>query len=303
MAVISSFGEVSGLPVIDRDTCTHCGACAETCPTGVLTMDGDTVLVDVAVTFGCIACGQCMMACPTGSVAVTGRRVSPDQLVELPGPARRASADQLEALFLARRSVRRFQPDDVPGDVVDRVVAAAATAPMGIPPWEVGVVVFRGRPKVRELARDVAHTYAGLLKWMDNAAVMGLLRVFAKKATYDQFRSFILPLGRDVVAARRAGQDKVLYDAPAALLFHTSPYADGADAFIACTYAMLAAESLGLGSTMIGCAAPPLARRRDLLRKYGVPERSKPAIVLILGYPATTYVRGIRRPFLAVKDF
>ena len=60
------------------------------------------------------------------------------------------------------------------------MVAAAATAPMGIPPWEVGVIVLRGRPKVRELARDVAHTYAGLLKWMDNRAVMGLLRAFAK---------------------------------------------------------------------------------------------------------------------------
>jgi len=33
MSVISSLGEVSGVPVIDRATCTLCGDCAEACPT------------------------------------------------------------------------------------------------------------------------------------------------------------------------------------------------------------------------------------------------------------------------------
>jgi len=43
-----------------------------------------------------------------------------------------------------------------------------------------------------------------------------------------------------------------------------------ADAHISATYAMLAAESLGLGSCMIGSASPFLVRSKQLLQKYGL---------------------------------
>ena len=46
--------------------------------------------------------------------------------------------------------------------------------------------------------------------------------------------------------------DLLFYGAPCVLLFHQSPYADPVDGHIACTYAMIAAESLGLGTCMIG---------------------------------------------------
>jgi nitroreductase len=244
-----------------------------------------------------------MMVCPTGGIAVTGRRLSPQDLVDLPPEEVRATPEQVEALFLSRRSVRKFQEDEVPREVLDRVVAAAATAPMGIPPWDVGVVVFWGRDKVRELAKDTAQLYAGMLKYGDNAAASILLRPFLKRATYEQFRSFILPLGRKIVGEAKVGRDAVLHDAPAALLFHASPYADAADAFIPCTHAMIAAHALGLGTTMIGCLAPPLARNKDLLRKYGIPEGHQPKIALILGYGASHFRRAIRRPFHSVRYY
>ncbi|MBE0603135.1 MAG: nitroreductase family protein, partial [Deltaproteobacteria bacterium] len=100
----------------------------------------------------------------------------------------------------------------------------------------------------------------------------------------------------------KKGVDYVLYDAPATLLFHTSPYSDGADAYIACTCGMIAAEAMGLGTCMIGCLPPVLERRKDLKRKHGIPEGHTPRIALILGYPAVRFRKGIRRPFLSVKD-
>ena len=50
----------------------------------------------------------------------------------------------------------------------------------------------------------------------------------------------------------RQGVDWFFYDAPLALYFYASPYADPADPLIPATYAMLAGESLGLGTCMLG---------------------------------------------------
>jgi nitroreductase/NAD-dependent dihydropyrimidine dehydrogenase PreA subunit len=300
MGVISSLGDAPGNPVIDKVTCTVCGLCVTACPVGVLTRSEEGIRADNSTMFGCIACGQCMMACPTGSVAVTGRRLSPDDLVDLPPREQRATVEQLEALLLARRSIRHFLPDELPRELLERVVADATMAPMGIPPWEVGVTVFHGRARVRELAQDTADGYAGLLRILGNPPGKALFRLVTKKTAWQQFESFILPLGRAIVEGRRQGEDLALYDAPAALLFHVSPYADGADAFIACTYAMVAAEALGLGSCMIGCVAPVIGRRKELLRKYGLPAGHAPKIVLILGYPAVAFEKAVRRPFQSV---
>ena len=301
MGIIGSFGDEAGRPAIDRSTCTVCGECAEICPGGVLARGDREILIDHSSAFDCIGCGHCMMVCPSGSIAVTGRKLAPGDVVDLPAASLRATFDQLEALYLSRRSIRRFREEAVPREAIDKVIAAAATAPMGIPPWEVGVTVYHGRDKVRELAGDTADAYEKLLKFFDGPAGF-LFRRMMKKAARQQFDSFILPLGRLLVEGRKKGADYVLYDAPAALLFHASPYGDGADAYIACTYAMVAAEAMGLGTCMIGCLPPVLARRKDLMEKHGVPDGNVPKLVLILGYPAVRFRKAIRRPFLSVMD-
>jgi ferredoxin len=303
MGAISSLGSEPGKPVVDRTKCTMCGACIRACPVGVLTEEYAVIAVDRDRAFGCIACGQCMMVCPQECIEVTGRGIRPEHVEALPPREGRAGAEALEALMLSRRSVRHFTGEDVSREMIDRVVAAAATAPMGIPPWEVGVTVFHGRAKVDELARDTCAAYEGFLRFVDNPLANGALRLFLKKSAGQWFKSFIIPLGRELVAGRKAGKDLVLYDAPAALMFHVSPYADGADAFIACTYAMLAAEALGLGSTMIGCVAPVVGRSKPLLQKYGLPAGHTPKLVLILGHPAISYRRAIRRPFRSVNYY
>jgi nitroreductase len=172
---------------------------------------------------------------------------------------------------------------------------------MGIPPWDVGCVIIRGRNRVRTVADDIITGYEGFLK-LFKPWLLTLMRPFMKRSAYEQMTSFIVPLAKSYVEGRHQGRDLLFYDAPAVLLFHHSPYVDASEAMIACTYAMLAAESLGLGTTMIGAAAPILVRNRKQCRRLGIPDGNKPAIALIIGYPAVRFRRGVTRRFASVSS-
>jgi Fe-S-cluster-containing hydrogenase component 2 len=298
MAVIHSIYREPGKVEIDESSCLKCGKCAEICTIDVLTLTDGRVNIRNDNPFGCLTCGHCMLVCPNGSVTVTGRDLSPEDLLPLPPPEKRATGDALADLMLSRRSIRRFSEREVDEADINRIVEMAESAPMGIPPWDVGCLTVLGRVRVRELAAEIIKGYEGFLKI---SGVFSLLRPFTGRATHERFRHFIMPLAEMYVESSRKGNDALFYDAPAVMIFHHSPYAESADAMIACTYAMLAAESLGLGSTMIGGAAPILQRNMALCLKLGIPRGNTPAIALILGHPDVTFQRAVRRRFSSAK--
>jgi len=289
-----------GRPRVDAKLCTVCGLCAAVCPSGTLRMGDDGVLVDPDTDFGCIACGQCMAICPSGAVTVSGRGLSVDDRLPLPAASEMASDEQLGALLIRRRSRRHFDDREVPRAVLERVIELASTAPIGVPPSEVRLTVFHGRDKVREFAADVVGiTRRGMptLRFMAGP----LMRPLIGKAASEMFRTFVIPLAETITAEADRGRDVLLYDAPAAILFSQPAYGE-ADADIVATYAMLAAESLGLGTCMIGSASPFLVRDKALLAKYGLPAKPKLGLVLVMGYaryPKFHY--GVRRSLADVN--
>ena len=286
-------------PRIDRTTCNNCGLCAGVCGGQPLAVVNGKVEIDPESALGCLACGQCMMICPTGSISVNGRNLSPKDILELPPRDSRATPEQLEALLLRRRSIRQFKENEVGREIVDKVLRIASSAPMGIPPSDVGIVVLHGRDKVKAFSDEVMSTFDRTMKIM-NPVTMALYRPFINKVTYDSLKEFVIPLSTLMTKERESGGDPLLYGAPVAFLFHSSPYAEPGDCYIAATYAMIAAESLGLGTCMIGMVAPFLERDTKLKAKHGIPKRNKPSIVLLMGYPGTSFKRGVRRRFASV---
>ncbi|PLX80819.1 MAG: nitroreductase [Desulfuromonas sp.] len=295
MAIKHSLYNEEGIVSVAADHCCRCGLCVETCPAEVLILDGETVR-QISDGFGCIACGHCMLVCPEGCINVSGRGISPDDLIPLPPPNERADAAKLQALMQSRRSIRHFDNRPVEPELLDQVIAMAESAPMGIPPWDVGVVKVAGFDEVNDLAGEVITGYRKMMKVV-RPGLLRLLRPFIGKVSYDQFHDFILPLAQKYSAAWHEGRDTLFWGAPALLLFHQSPYADKVDSAIACTYAMLAAEALGLGSCIIGGAPPILQRNRPLCTKLGIPEGNSPGFALIIGYPAVKFQRAVRRHF------
>ena len=288
-----------GVPTIDPSVCTGCGLCVQICPDNVLSLQDGRSQAGEGEFMGCIACGHCTAVCPTDAITVSGRGMMPGDAFELPPRSQRATPEQLDAMLAARRSIRRFEKREIDRQTIDRILEMTSTAPMGIPPSDVEVVVFHGADRVQAFAADACDAF-GRMAWFFSPVMLTLMRPFIGRENHRVMRDFVKPLLEILVAKRREGLDWFAYDAPAALLFHHSPMADPADCHIAATYAMLAAESFGLGSCMLGTTVG-LNNAKPFKSKYGIPPKNKIGLALILGHPAEKFRNGIRRRLASIN--
>jgi Fe-S-cluster-containing hydrogenase component 2 len=69
------------------DRCAGCGVCADTCPSGAITMKDGKAYVEDRI---CTGCGDCVEMCPEGAItlALQGELVPARQQTELASPPR-----------------------------------------------------------------------------------------------------------------------------------------------------------------------------------------------------------------------
>lgn len=115
---------------IRTDLCTGCGLCVSVCKDFGLKLENGKAVHAEPSLFGCCACGHCMAICPSGAVTVSGRTLSPLDLFTLPGREESAAYAPLLNLLQRRRSVREFTDKPIAAEDVDKILTAAATAPM-----------------------------------------------------------------------------------------------------------------------------------------------------------------------------
>lgn len=284
---------------IDKDNCNLCGACVKVCTGAPLHIEDRQVKVDQSIIFGCIACGLCVAVCPRDCITVTGRAMSPGDFFAIPPIGNRATHGQLKSLMLARRSTRNFKDRSIDKETIDRIIDTASTAPMGIPPSDVEITVFSGKEKVQAFAKDIT----GLMyrsRWFFGPVMRTLLRPFIGKAFAELSRTFIYPISKLLFVEGEKGNDLLFYGAPLVMYFHTSAYSDPADPLIAATYAILAAESLGIGTCMIG-TVQIIHYSKKLKNKYGIALTNRPGIAVIFGYPAVVFHKSIKRTFSRIS--
>ena len=127
--------------------------------------------------------------------------------------------------------------------------------------------------------------------------------LFRSKANDELFRGFVKPLFSLYPDNMKNGINVVTYDAPLCMYFYGSPYTDPADPIVAATAAMYAAESLGLGTCMLGAIHPLIQngkKARAFREKYNIKYTSREGLFLAIGYPAVKYKKGIKRTFASV---
>lgn len=302
MAIITSRTNENGRIQILYDRCNSCGLCVKVCKDFSLIMRNNKLEVSDHPLFGCTGCGHCMAVCPSHAIEISGREISVNDLIDFSEINDKSSYDQLKNLMLGRRSTRDYKDREVGEELIDKIIAAAVSAPMGLPPSDVQLIVFKGKNKVREFSFDVID-YFKKISWVFSKQFIWVWRLFGKE-TYQLMKSFGNPLVNFMVETKEKDENYLLYDAPLAMYFMSSPYSDPADPYLPATYAMLAAESMGLGTCMIGSIHPIIQYgAKKLKQKWNIPPKAPSGIVVIFGYPKYKYTSGLKRSFADVKFF
>jgi len=302
MAIITSRTRENGQITFIYDRCNSCGLCVKVCKDFSLKMENNKPVLSENAVFGCIACGHCMAVCATNAIEISGREMTVDDRIDLSEMKNKAGYEQLRNLMVGRRSIRDFKDLEISEDLIEKIIEAAVIAPMGLPPSDVHLVVIQGKEKVRAFSFDVLG-YFSKKSWLFSNRLIWMWRL-AGKETYELMKSFGNPMIRFFAETKGKGENYLLYDAPLVMYFAASPYSDPADPYIPATYAMLAAESLGLGSCMIGSIHPMIQYgATKLKKKWKLPLKSPSGIFVIFGYPKYKFKSGLRRSFAEVTYF
>ena len=302
MAIPTSRTSEAAHLTIRTDACPGCGLCVSVCKDYGLRLENGKVIQADTPLFGCVGCGHCMAVCPAGAIEVHGRTLTPEDISPSPPRDAAASYDRMFALLRRRRSIREFLASPVEAPFIEKILAAASTAPSGLPPSDVHVLVLDSREKNKAFALDFC-TYLKGMRWLVSPWFLTLMRPFWGKANDTLFRNFVKPTLAAFTAHMDKGINIVTYDAPLAIYFYGSPYADPADPIIAATYAMLSAESLGLGTCMIGSIHPLIQygkRAKSFRERHGIKHASREGLFVIFGHPAVAYDKSIQRTFASV---
>jgi NAD-dependent dihydropyrimidine dehydrogenase PreA subunit/nitroreductase len=287
---------------IDRNTCKGDRICVEICPEDIFDIvNGHAAAVDARAD-DCILCGQCVAVCPNGSIQIP--KLPTEDFRELDKQA--FDYDEFLGFLNLRRSVRTFKDRPVERDLIDRILEAAATAPMGFPPHTTEVLVIDRREELDFLLQALVEEYGLMHKGFSNPFTRAMIRLSAGAENYATLKNWILDISKRANQAyRRDRSDRYMYRAPVLMLFHANrrmiSYEE--NAHLVCSHAMMAAVSLGLGTTILGLVPPIVDRSKILRKRYGIPKRNKVITSLILGHPKYKYKKGIRRNLAGVRYF
>jgi len=59
---------------INKEKCTGCGDCVNSCPPEILYLDNDAAAVKSEIILECLGCQSCVVVCPTEAITVDDRR-------------------------------------------------------------------------------------------------------------------------------------------------------------------------------------------------------------------------------------
>ena len=258
---------------VNKPACIRCGECVFDCPSRIIGVEEGYPAIPAEKESACIRCEHCLTVCPTGAVSILGYQPAESRLLEgnLPDPS------QLETLIKGRRSVRRYQEENVDPELMQRLLEAAWHAPTGVNSRQVRFTVIDDREKLSRLRDEVMEGLVQLQK--EN-------RIPREMAYFSRF----------VRVWERQKVDLIFRNAPH-LLIATAPKGVACpkeDCLIALSYFELLAQSSGLGTVWNGLVKWAFDLLPEAREKLGIPEDHLFGYSMSFGMPAVRYFRTVQ---------
>jgi len=279
---------------IDQELCKSCAFCIAVCPCNVIAMNKENKAYSIPEReSACIHCGQCMAICSANAIKIEGITYEKDLF---PLPQNTVDYQKYFDFLATRRSVRNFKKEPISKETIQKILNTLALAPYGASPNDVHITVVTNREIIESSLPMISEFLVKIVRWMKNPFMRFMIKRKKGLETLNTLQNHLAPIAATGNYNLEYG-DRITRDAPALLIFHAHKGAEEHtnNALIYGSYAMLAAHSLGLGSTMNGLV-PAAINKLDAVREiFGIPTEHEAVISLMLGYPKYHYKKGIQR--------
>ncbi len=289
-----------------EDLCIHCKRCVRACPTSCLVWDSQqnrpiaTALMKMDP--ACIGCNNCEAVCPVDAIRMKGKYMvlrgryktpeDKDKDMTYPFERDRESLSSLEnelnpveTLLLKRRSVRLFKKEQVPQEIISRILEAGRFAPSAgnCQPYKFVVVTDR------EINREIDIRCARVLYRIKD---LYLTQSRIKRALI-YLLSYISPNKwdqRPIAAMEKIWREGGIITFNAPVVIHILKDVRGIsqpdiDVGIAGENMAIAAHSMGLGTCFIGFIASALPFAPSVKKMLKIKYPYELALSLCIGYP------------------
>ncbi|MGQ4872721.1 MAG: nitroreductase family protein [Promethearchaeia archaeon] len=293
---------------INDEKCIKCLACVNDCPASLFikkeTKPGEKRKVYFEDPTGncCIKCGHCVCICPTDAIIYE----SDEKFETFEGvdePSKLINYDSILQVLRSRRSIRKYKDKPVPKKDIEAVLEAMRYAPSATNAQIWKYIVVQDPKNIAILRKATQKMFKILLKALKFAKLFKIfLPSHLKEYVTDPSTKISL---ENLVNESKRGEDNVFYGAPVIIITYAplkmSKTMIGVDAGIALTHGMLAAQSRGLGTCLIGFTEETLNHSKKLKKKFGISKKEIVNGVMILGYPAVKYNKVPPREKLKIK--
>ena len=286
---------------IDPELCNGCKICVKICPARAFTLIDQTAVLTGSCTF---ACDHCVAACPQAAIKAHFPDFAPCRFTDSADlDAAPVRLETLTALMRARRSCRLYSDREISRQLLTDLVNIAITAPSGTNSQQWTFSIIDKRSRVLAFGAEIAAFYKRLNRLANVKWLRRILKLCGRPELDHYYREYYESINEGLELWYEKDEDRLFHGAPALIFIGARPGAScpHEDALLATQNILLAAESMNLGTCLIGFAVEALHRDAKMQKTLAIPATEKIYSVIALGYPAFTFQRPARRRKITVN--